>query len=137
MLNPARLVFLDETAVSTNLVRLRGRTPRGVRLVGEVPLGSRETITFVVALRQNKMMALMVVKGAINGEMFLAHVRQCLVPELSRDDSVVVDNLQAHKVTGVQETDRERRSNASLPAEIFARPQSDRTALWQTQNVAA
>ena len=73
MLNPARLVFLDETAVSTNLVRLRGRTPRGVRLVGEVPLGSWETITFVVALRQNKMMALMVVKGAINGEMFLAY----------------------------------------------------------------
>ena len=73
MLDPARLVFLDETTVSTNLARLRGRTPRGVRLVGEVPLGSWETITFVAALRHKKMMAPLVVKGAMNGEMFLAY----------------------------------------------------------------
>src|ERR1700758_981183 len=45
-LDPARLVFIDETAVSTNLVRLRGRAPRGVRVIGAVPLGSWETITF-------------------------------------------------------------------------------------------
>jgi hypothetical protein len=46
MLDPARLVFIDETAVSTNMVRLRGRAPRGVRLIGRVPLGEWETITF-------------------------------------------------------------------------------------------
>ena len=104
MLDPARLVFLDETAVSTNMVRLRGRAPRGVRLVDEVPLGSWETITFVAALRHNRMVAPMVVKGAMNGEMFLAYVEQCLVPKLRRGDTVVMDNLQAHKVAGVQET---------------------------------
>jgi hypothetical protein len=45
MLDPARLVFIDETAASTNMVRLRGRAPRGVRLIGRVPLGAWETIT--------------------------------------------------------------------------------------------
>jgi len=59
MLDPARLVFIDETAVSTNLVRLRGRAPRGVRLIGFAPLGRWETATtqgrmesFRQALRQ-------------------------------------------------------------------------------------
>ena len=65
MLDPARLVFIDETAVSTNMVRLRGRAPRGVRVIGAVPLGRWETITFVAALRHNKMVAPMVVEGAM------------------------------------------------------------------------
>ena len=57
MLDTTRLVFIDETAVSTNLVRLRGRAPRGVRLIGCVPLGKWETITFVAALRHDRMTA--------------------------------------------------------------------------------
>ena len=82
----ARLVFIDETAVSTNLVRLKGRGPRGERVIGSVPLGSWQTITFVAALRHNKMTAPMVVEGAMTGEMFLAYVEQCLVPTLKRND---------------------------------------------------
>ena len=66
MLDPARLVFIDETAVSTNMVRLRGRIARGVRLIGRVPLGQWKTITFVAALRHNKMTAPMVIEGAMN-----------------------------------------------------------------------
>ena len=50
MLDPARLVFIDETAVSTNLARVRGRAPKGDRVIGTVPLGAWETITFVAAL---------------------------------------------------------------------------------------
>src|SRR4051812_16443266 len=65
MLDPARLVFIDETAVSTNLVRLNGRAPRGERVIGSVPLGTWKTITFVAALRHNKMTAPMVVAGAM------------------------------------------------------------------------
>jgi transposase len=103
MFDPARLVFLDETAVSTNLVRLRGRAPRGVRLIGRVPLGEWKTITFVSALRHNKMTAPMVIEGAMTGEMFLAYVEQCLVPTLKRNDIVVLDNFAAHKVLGVRE----------------------------------
>src|ERR1700688_4793744 len=61
MLDSTRLVFIDETAVSTNLARVRGRAPRGARVIGTVPLGSWKTITFVAALRHNKMTAPMVV----------------------------------------------------------------------------
>jgi transposase len=103
MLDPARLVFIDETAVSTNMARLRGRAPRGVRVIGSVPLGAWRTITFVAALRHNKMTAPMAVEGAMNGEMFLAYVEQCLVPTLRRNDIVVMDNCRIHLVAGVRE----------------------------------
>ena len=80
MLDRARLVFIDETAASTNMVRLRGRARRGVRLIGRAPFGAWETITFVAALRHNQMTAPMVINGAMSGETFLAYVEQCLVP---------------------------------------------------------
>ena len=101
MLDPARLVFIDETAVSTNMVRLRGRAPCGVWVIGAVPLGRWETITFVAALRHNKMVAPMVVEGAMTGEMFLAYVENCLVPTLRRNDIVVMDNCRVHLGTGI------------------------------------
>jgi transposase len=96
MFDPARLVFIDETAVSTNLVRLRGRAPCGVRVICQVPLGTWETITFVAALRHNKMTAPMVVEGAMTGDMFLAYIEQCLVPTLRRGDIVMMDNCRVH-----------------------------------------
>jgi len=102
MLDPARLVFIDETAVSTNMVRLRGRAVRGVRVIGTVPLGAWETVTFVAALRHNKMIAPMVVEGAMTGEMFLAYVEQCLVPTLRRNDIVVMDNCRIHLGPGIR-----------------------------------
>ena len=103
MLDTTRLVFIDETAVSTNLVRLRGRAPRGIRLVGRVPFGEWKTVTFVAALRHNKLTAPMVIEGAMNGEMFLAYVEQCLVPTLKRKDIVVIDNFAAHTGAAVRE----------------------------------
>jgi transposase len=103
MLDSTRLVFIDETSVSTNLVRIRGRAARGLRLVGRVPLGRWETITFVAALRHNKMTAPMVIEGTMSGEMFRAYVEQCLVRTLNRGDVVVVDNFAAHKAPGVRE----------------------------------
>jgi transposase len=96
-------VFIDETAVSTNLVRLRGRAPRGERVIGHVPMGEWQTLSFVAGLRHNKMVAPMVIEGAMNGEIFLTYVKQCLVPTLQRNDIVVMDNLRAHKVSGVLE----------------------------------
>jgi len=103
LLDPAHLVFIDETAVSTNMVRLYGRGPRGARVIDDVPQGTWKTITFVAALRHDKMVAPMVFDGPMTGEMFLAYVEQCLVPTLKRNDIVVIDNLRAHKVAGVRE----------------------------------
>src|SRR6266540_265449 len=66
-LDTMRLVFIDETATSTNMVRLRGRCLRGERLISHVPHGHWKTITFVAVLRHNRMVAPMVIDGPING----------------------------------------------------------------------
>ena len=103
LLDPARLVFIDETAVTTNMVRLNGWNPRGERLVGDVPMGHWETVTFIAGFRQTGIVAPMLIKGAMNGEAFLAYIEQCLVPTLKRKDIVVADNVSFHKVAGVEE----------------------------------
>jgi transposase len=103
MLDPARLVFIDETCTSTATVRLRGRSLRSKRLVGYAPHGHRKTMTFVAGLRLRGMTAPFVLDGAMNGPMFLAYLNQCLVPTQKRGDIVVMDNLPVHKVAGVRE----------------------------------
>ena len=103
MFDPAHLVFVDETAANTKMVRLSGRCPRGERLIGRVPQGHWKTITFVAALRRNGMRAPCTVDGSMNGTKFLAYVKQCLAPTLKRKDIVVIDNLPAHKAAGIRE----------------------------------
>ena len=103
MLDSTRLVFIDETAANTKMVRLSGRCPRGERLVGRVPHGHWKTITFVAALRHNGITAPLVLDGAMTGETFLAYVEQCLAPTLMRKDIVIMDNLSAHKVPGIRQ----------------------------------
>jgi len=103
MFDPARLVFIDETAANTKMARLSGRCARGERLVGRVPHGHWKTITFVGALRHNGMTAPFVVDGPMTGPTFLCYVEQCLAPTLKRNDTVVMDNLPTHKVAGVRE----------------------------------
>jgi len=110
-LNSSRLVFLDETAVNTKMVRLSGRCPRGERLVGRVPHGHWKTLTFVAGLRHDGMTAPCVIDGSMNGPTFLAYVEQCLVPTLKRNDIVIMDNLTAHKVPGVREAIEAARAN--------------------------
>ena len=103
LLNPARLVFIDETATTTNMVRLRGRCARGMRLIGFAPHGHWKTITFVAGLRHDRMVAPFVLEGPMNGQTFVEYVKQCLVPTLRRRDMVIMDNLASHKVPGVRE----------------------------------
>ena len=103
MFDPARLVFIDETSTNTAMVRLRGRAPRGERLVDYAPHGAWKTVTFVGGLRQRGMTAPFVIEGAMNGPMFLAYVKQCLVPTLKRGETVLMDHLPVHKVAGVAE----------------------------------
>ena len=102
-LDSEHLVFIDETGTSTNMARLRGRAPRGERLVGKVPHGHWKTTTFVAALRSTALTAPCVIDGPMNGNAFLAYVEQILAPSLAAGDIVVMDNLSAHKVPGVRE----------------------------------
>jgi transposase len=101
-LNPRRLVFLDETWAKTNMVRLRGRAPCGRRLIEAVPHGHWKTTTLLMGLRAAGPVAPLVVDGAINGDIFRAWVEQHLSRELRSGDLVILDNLSAHKVVGVQ-----------------------------------
>jgi len=102
-LDPARLVFIDETGTTTNMVRTRGRSRRGTRLVGRVPHGHWKISTFVAGLRCGEITAPFVIDRPMNSAIFLTYVQRCLVPTLKPGDIVVMDNLKPHKATGVRE----------------------------------
>src|SRR5215218_4638085 len=96
-LDPARLVFIDETGAATNMARLRGWVPKGQRLRAGIPQGHLKTTTFVAGLKLTGMMAPFVLDGPMNRSAFLAYVIRVLMPELKPGDIVILDNLPAHK----------------------------------------
>lgn len=101
-LDRERLVFIDETWTTTNMARKCGREQKGERLRASVPHGHWKTTTFIGGLRCDRMTAPMVLDGPVNGQWFQAYVDQVLVPTLSRDDIVIMDNLGSHKGAGVR-----------------------------------
>ncbi len=102
-LDPDRLVFLDETAAATNMARRYGRAPRGERCRIAVPQGHHKTTTVTAALRSTGLCATALLDGATNGQRFRSSVTETLVPVLKRGNTVILDNLPAHKVVGVRE----------------------------------
>ena len=102
-LDPAQRVFVDETGTSTKMARRSGRAPRGERCRAPVPHGHWQTTTFVGALRVDGMTAPMVLDGPMHGPAFRTWVERLLVPALRPGDVVVLDNLPAHRVAGVQD----------------------------------
>ena len=96
-LDPARLVFIDETWAKTNMTRLRGWAPRGHRLPAQVPHGHWRTLTFLAALRCDRIDTPCVIDGPVNGRSFAAYIEQFLVPTLAPGDIVIMDNLGSHK----------------------------------------
>jgi transposase len=101
-LDPNRLVFIDETGTQTKMARLRGRAPRGERLVAPIPHGHWKTITLVCALRSDRIEAPMVIDQAMNGGIFRVWADEVLRPTLKPGDIVIWDNLPAHKVAGAE-----------------------------------
>ena len=91
-LDPKHLVFIDETWAKTNMAPTHGRCRRGQRLYAKVPHGHWKTTTFIAALRHDGVAAPFVLDGPINGEWFLAYVKEVLVPTLSPGDIVLLDN---------------------------------------------
>jgi len=82
---------------------LRGWGLRGQRLRGFAPHGHWRTMTFLAALRLNRLTAPCVFDGPINGECFRAYVEQLLIPTLRPGDIVIVDNLGSHKSRAVRD----------------------------------
>jgi transposase len=101
-LDPARFVFLDESGVTTDLLRRYGRSRRGTRLVDHAPFGHWETHTILAALRLDGLTAPAVFDGPMDNPSFLAYVEQVLVPTLRDGDVVVLDNLAIHKQAAVR-----------------------------------
>ena len=116
MIDPSRLVFIDETWTKTNMARLYGWAPRGQRIKAKVAHGHWKTMTFLGALRHDRLDAPWLVNGPINGEAFQCYVEKVLVPTLKPGDIVIMDNLGSHKGTGV------RRAIRAMGAQLFYLP---------------
>ncbi len=100
-------MFIDETWAKTNMAPLRGWGPRGARLKAKAPFGRWKTMTFIAALRCDRIDAPCLFDGPINGEAFLAYVRSFLVPTLRPGDVVILDNLGSHRGKLVRKAIRE------------------------------
>lgn len=105
-IDPTRLVFVDETWAKTNMVRTHGRCRRGERLRDKTPFGHWKTLTFVAALRSDRIDAPCVLDGPVNRQSFLAWVEQFLVPTLKPGDVVILDNLSSHKGPAIRQAIR-------------------------------
>jgi transposase len=103
-LDPAKLVFIDETWASTNMARLYGRAPEGERLRVGIPHGHWKRTTFIAGLRLSGITPAGVLDGSLDGEIFLDYVSRILVPTLSPGDVVIMDNLSSHKGDAIRQT---------------------------------
>jgi transposase len=102
---PERLVFLDESAVLTNMARRYGRSPRGQRATAKVPFGNWKRLSVLSALGLEGVLATMSVEDATDGATFAAYLEQVLLPVLRErkpDAVLVMDNLRPHKTPEVQ-----------------------------------
>lgn len=102
-LEPHRLVFIDETAVTTKMTRLRGRSPRGTRLEADAPFGHWRTQTFIAGLRIDELSAPWLLDGPMNRAAFELYIETQLAPMLQPGDVVIADNLSSHKSTYAQD----------------------------------
>lgn len=114
-----RLVFIDETWAKTNMAALRGWCARGQRLCAKAPFGHWKTMTFLAALRCDRIDAPCVIDGPINGQTFELYVEQFLLQTLSPGDVVIMDNLGSHKGPNIRKAIR--RAGAHL---LFLPPYS-------------
>jgi transposase len=100
---PERLIFLDESGVTTSMTRLRARCVGGRRIHEATPGGHWKILTVLGAMSLGGMIATMTIEEATDADIFLAYIEQVLCPALKPGDVVVMDNLSSHKVAGVRE----------------------------------
>jgi transposase len=96
-INPADLIFLDETSTPTSLTPVRARAPRGQRAVARIPRGRREAISWLATLTPTGIGESLLVRGAVDRLVFEAFVERVLVPSLRPGQIIILDNLSVHK----------------------------------------
>jgi transposase len=97
------LVFVDESGIATNMTRRYARAPKGERALGRVPAGHWRQFTVLGGLSKEGLIACMSIEAATDREIFVAFVREVLLPELRSGQVVILDNLNAHKGAEVTE----------------------------------
>lgn len=102
-IDPARLVFVDESGASTAMDHTYGRAPSGLRVDGPVPQGHWKVVTLTAAVRLGGVpeSACLAFDGATNTAAFEGYVERCLAPALRPGDIVIMDNLSCHKTAEV------------------------------------
>lgn len=100
---PEKLIFLDESGVTTQMTRGYARASGGRRVHEATPGGHWKILTILSALSLGGLLATMTIEEATDGDIFLAYLEQVLGPKLRPGDVVVMDNLSAHKVAGVEQ----------------------------------
>jgi len=148
-LEPHRLVFLDETGTTTKMTRLRGRCPKGRRLLAKAPFGHWKTQTFIAGLRCDALTAPFVIDAPMDRRIFETYVETQLAPTLKPGDIVISDNLAAHKSAAAEQAIRAKgawllflppyspdlnpieMAFAKLKALLRARPIRTIDALWR------
>ena len=101
-IDPQRLVFLDESGVTTEMTRRYGRGPRGERVCEGAPGGHWRTLTLLGAIAMEALLAPMTIPDPPDVDVFLAYLEQVLCPRLRPGQVVVMDNLSAHKHSRVR-----------------------------------
>jgi len=116
-MDSTRLVFLDETGINIGMTRLYGRAFGGERVVEYIPDVRFARTSILSSMRLDGTMVPFAFEGALNGAIFLEYIKQFLAPTLQEGDIVIMDNLSAHKVKGVEKAIEARGAFAAyLPA---------------------
>ena len=126
-------MFIDETWTKTNMAPLRGWAPKGKCLLGRAPYGHWNTMTFLAALRYDRIEAPFLLDGPINKVSFVAYIEQVLGPTLKPGDLVVADNLGCHRSREVRAALRAVSARLMLLPKYSPLPQPDRAGVCQTQ----
>jgi len=102
LLDPNKLVFIDEAGTHTAMTRTHARAPKGQRAYGSVPRNRGGNLTLLAALSKKRLQAGWVIEGSVDGEVFVTWLEHILLPTLTKGQIVVMDNLRAHYRKEVQ-----------------------------------
>jgi transposase len=103
VLDPSKLVFVDECGTHTSLAPVYGYSPKGERLKLSVPRNRDKNTTLLASITVEGMGPSMAVEGSPTKEVFEAYLEQVLLPELEEGQVLIMDKLPAHKRAKVRE----------------------------------
>ncbi len=103
VVEPERLIFVDECGTHTSLAPIYGYAPRGERLYLSVPRGRGKNTTLLSSMTLEGMGPSLTVEGATTARVFETYVEKVLLPSLEPGQIVVMDNLSAHRPKRIKE----------------------------------